>query len=52
MDPMQRSGDFEVEVTDSRLAFYRQSANALAVRMAVLLNMLAVEPGNNGANNI
>ncbi len=52
MDPMQRSGDFEVEVTDSRLAFYRQSANALAVRMAVLLNMLAVEPGNNGVNNI
>ena len=52
MDPMQRSGDFEVEVADPRLAFYRQSANALTVRMAVLLNMLAVEPGNNGANNI
>ena len=52
MDPMQRSGDFEVEVTDSRLAFYRQSANALTVRMAVLLNMLAVDPGSNGVNDI
>lgn len=36
MDPMQRSGDFIVEVRDDRLAFYRQAENALYARMAVL----------------
>ncbi len=36
MDPMQRSGDFIVNVTDSRLAFYRQAENALYVRMGIL----------------
>ena len=36
MDPMQRSGDFIVEVKDDRLAFYRQAENALYARMAVL----------------
>ncbi|MCH8185554.1 MAG: hypothetical protein IH862_05585 [Chloroflexi bacterium] len=41
LDPMQRSGDFTVEVQDSRLAFYRQAENALYVRMAVLLDFLA-----------
>ena len=40
LDPMQRSGDFAVEVRDSRLAFYRQAENALYVRMALLLLML------------
>ncbi len=40
LDPMQRSGDFSVEVQDERLAFYRQAENALYVRMAVLLDML------------
>lgn len=40
MDPMQRSGDFSVEVHDDRLAFYRQSENALIVRMAVLAQIL------------
>lgn len=40
MDPMQRSGDFPVEVTDKRLAFYRQAENGLIVRMAVLADML------------
>jgi aspartate carbamoyltransferase catalytic subunit len=39
MDPMQRSGDFVVEVEDDRLAFYRQSENALVMRMAILANM-------------
>ncbi len=39
MDPMQRSGDFSVEVEDDRLAFYRQSENALVMRMAILSNM-------------
>ena len=39
MDPMQRSGDFAVEVDDDRLAFYRQSENALAMRMAILADM-------------
>lgn len=39
MDPMQRSGDFAVEVEDDRLAFYRQSENALVMRMAILANM-------------
>ena len=52
MDPMQRCGDFEVEATDSRLAFYRQSANALTVRMAVLLNMAAKEQLKTGVNYI
>ena len=41
LDPMQRSGDFSVDVEDERLAFYRQSENALFVRMALLRNMLA-----------
>ena len=36
LDPMQRSGDFAVEVKDSRLAFYRQAENALFVRMGVV----------------
>ncbi len=39
MDPMQRSGDFAVEVQDDRLAFYRQSENALIMRMAILAEM-------------
>ena len=41
LDPMQRSGDFPVEVSDERLAFYRQAENALFVRMAVVYQMLA-----------
>ncbi|MDA1188690.1 MAG: hypothetical protein O2854_03280, partial [Chloroflexi bacterium] len=41
MDPMQRSGDFMVETSDNRLAFYRQAENALVVRMAVLKQMLS-----------
>ncbi len=41
LDPMQRSGDFAVEVHDDRLAFYRQAENALYVRMAVLHHSLA-----------
>ena len=40
LDPMQRSGDFDVQVQDPRLAFYRQAGNALAVRMALLVQML------------
>ena len=40
LDPMQRSGDFAVEVEDERLAYYRQAENALFVRTAVLLQML------------
>ena len=40
LDPMQRSGDFDVQVQDPRLAFYRQAGNALVVRMALLLQML------------
>ena len=40
MDPMQRSGDFTVEVEDERLAFYRQSENALIMRMAILADLL------------
>ena len=40
MDPMQRSGDFPIEVQDERLAFYRQAENALYVRMALLSQML------------
>ena len=39
MDPMQRSGDFSVEVRDERLAFYRQAENALYARMAVLYSL-------------
>ncbi len=41
LDPMQRSGDFTVDVHDDRLAFYRQAENALYVRMAVLHDLLA-----------
>ncbi len=41
LDPMQRSGDFVVEVQDPRLAFYRQAENALFIRMAVLSLLLA-----------
>ena len=40
MDPMQRSGDFSVEVQDERLAFYRQAENALFLRMAVVHQIL------------
>ena len=40
LDPMQRSGDFAIEVQDRRLAFYRQAENALFIRMAVLAHML------------
>jgi len=40
MDPMQRSGDFSIEVRDERLAFYRQAENALFVRMAVVRHAL------------
>ena len=40
LDPMQHSGDFPIEVQDERLAFYRQSENALYVRMAVLSHLL------------
>ena len=40
LDPMQRSGDFDVQVQDPRLAFYRQAGNALVVRMGLLLQML------------
>ena len=41
LDPMQRSGDFSVEVQDKRLVFYSQAENALFVRMAVLSRALA-----------
>ena len=40
LDPMQRSGDFLVEVQDRRLAFYRQAENALYLRMALLSHAL------------
>ena len=40
LDPMQRSGDFSIEVEDRRLAFYRQAENALYVRMAVIFHAL------------
>ena len=40
MDPMQRSGDFLIEVDDRRLAFYRQAENALFMRMAVIRDIL------------
>ena len=46
MDPMQRSGDFPIDVQDDRLAFYRQAENALHVRMAILSQMLAREKGD------
>ena len=39
MDPMQRSGDFVINVTDPRLAFYRQAENALYVRMGILAEL-------------
>ncbi|MCH8109412.1 MAG: hypothetical protein IIB15_04715 [Chloroflexi bacterium] len=41
LDPMQRSGDFSVEVQDRRLVFYSQAENALFVRMAVVSQALA-----------
>lgn len=41
LDPMQRSGDFPIEVQDSRLAYYRQAENSLYVRMALLTKMLS-----------
>ena len=41
MDPMQRSGDFSVEVKDNRLAVYRQAENALFARMGILHHLLA-----------
>ncbi len=41
MDPMQRSGDFTIEVEDHRLAFYRQAENSLYARMAVLYQTFA-----------
>lgn len=40
LDPMQRGGDFPIEVEDERLAFYRQAENGLFVRMALLSHML------------
>ena len=40
LDPMQRSGDFPIEVQDHRLAYYRQAENSLYVRMALLTKML------------
>ena len=40
LDPMQHSGDFPIEVKDDRLAFYRQSENALYARMAVLSRLI------------
>ena len=42
MDPMQRSGDFSIEVQDDRLAFYRQAENALYVRMAVIQHTIGL----------
>ena len=39
MDPMQRSGDFVINVSDSRLAFYRQAENALYARMGILAEL-------------
>ena len=41
LDPMQRSGDFAVDVQDERLAHYRQAENALFVRMAVVSRLLS-----------
>ena len=40
LDPMQRSGDFDVLVSDPRLANYRQAENSLFIRMALLRTML------------
>lgn len=40
MDPMQRSGDFDINSESNRLAFYRQAENALFVRMAVLHDIM------------
>ena len=40
LDPMQRGGDFPIEVEDERLAFYRQAENGLFIRMALLSYML------------
>lgn len=40
LDPMQRSGDFVVNVEDPRLAFYRQAKDALFVRMGLLKTIL------------
>ena len=40
LDPMQRSGDFDILVSDSRLANYRQAENSLFIRMALLRTML------------
>ena len=40
LDPMQRSGDFLIETNDERLSFYRQSENALFVRMAILESLM------------
>ncbi len=40
LDPMQRSGDFDILVSDPRLANYRQAENSLFVRMALLRTML------------
>ena len=40
LDPMQRSGDFDFDTQDDRLAFYRQAENALFLRMAVLSGLL------------
>ena len=42
LDPMQRSGDFPIEVQDHRLAYYRQAENSLYVRMALLTKMLGL----------
>ena len=42
LDPMQRSGDFPIEVQDPRLAYYRQAENSLYVRMALLTTMLSM----------
>ena len=41
MNPMQRSGDFIIQVSDPRLAFYRQAENALYARMGVLSLMFS-----------
>ena len=40
LDPMQRGGDFPIEVRDERLAFYRQAENGLFARMALLSHLL------------
>ena len=48
LDPMQRSGDFPIEVQDDRLAFYRQAENALFVRMALLSHILGRQTSRSG----